>query len=55
MTASFGVAALAQSRSVEDSIDRADKAMYEAKTTGRNRVVAEAQPPAAGDALARPF
>ncbi|MDZ4251820.1 MAG: diguanylate cyclase, partial [Sulfuritalea sp.] len=47
VTASFGVAALAQSRSVEDSIDRADKAMYEAKTTGRNRVVAEAQPPAA--------
>lgn len=54
VTASFGVAALAQSRSVEDSIDRADKAMYEAKTTGRNRVVAEAQPPAAGDALERP-
>lgn len=42
VTASFGVVALAQSRSVEDSIDRADKAMYEAKTAGRNCVVVEA-------------
>ena len=42
VTASFGVAALAQSRSVEDSIDRADKAMYEAKTAGRNHVAVEA-------------
>jgi len=42
VTASFGVAALAHSRSVEDSIDRADKAMYEAKTAGRNRVAVEA-------------
>lgn len=42
VTASFGVAALAQSRSVEDSLDRADKLMYVAKTAGRNRVVVEA-------------
>jgi diguanylate cyclase (GGDEF)-like protein len=42
VTASFGVATLVQSRSVEDSIDRADKAMYEAKTAGRNQVAVEA-------------
>lgn len=38
ITASFGVAALDADRPVEESIDRADKAMYQAKTTGRNRV-----------------
>ena len=41
VTASFGVATLAPSRSVEDSIDRVDKAMYEAKASGRNRVAVE--------------
>lgn len=41
VTASFGVATLAPSRSVEDSIDRADKALYEAKAAGRNRVAVE--------------
>jgi len=40
VTASFGVTILDPSLSVEDSIERADKAMYEAKKTGRNCVVA---------------
>lgn len=39
VTASFGVAALAGSMPVEDAIGRADRAMYEAKAAGRNRVV----------------
>lgn len=38
ITASFGVATLEPSWSVEESIDRADKALYEAKSGGRNRV-----------------
>lgn len=39
VTASFGVAALAGSMPVEDAIGPADRAMYEAKAAGRNRVV----------------
>jgi diguanylate cyclase len=38
-TASFGVAALDSEISVEESIDRADRPLLQAKTTGRNRVV----------------
>lgn len=38
--ASFGITVLTPSQTVEDSIDRADKAMYRAKAGGRNRVVA---------------
>lgn len=38
VTVSFGIACLMQDRSVEESIDYADKAMYEAKVSGRNRV-----------------
>jgi diguanylate cyclase (GGDEF)-like protein len=38
VTASFGVAALDPALTVEESIDRADKAMYQAKTLGRNRI-----------------
>lgn len=41
VTASFGVADLDAARSIEESIDKADKAMYEAKRRGRNRVEAE--------------
>ena len=39
VTVSFGVAPLDANAPVEQSIDRADKALYVAKTTGRNRVV----------------
>jgi diguanylate cyclase len=38
VTASFGVAALDATHPVEESIDRADHAMYRAKAAGRNRV-----------------
>jgi diguanylate cyclase len=38
VTASFGVAPLDPTHLVETSIDRADKAMYRAKSSGRNRV-----------------
>lgn len=37
MTASFGITMLDASVTVEESIDRADKAMYAAKHAGRNR------------------
>ena len=39
ITVSFGLTLLAPDVPVEQSIDRADKALYEAKQTGRNRVV----------------
>ena len=39
ISASFGVALLDPEQPVMVSIDRADRAMYEAKTEGRNRVV----------------
>lgn len=38
VTGSFGIAALSRDRTVDESIDRADKAMYRAKAAGRNRV-----------------
>ncbi len=38
VTASFGVSVLRASRTVEESIHCADKAMYRAKAAGRNRV-----------------
>jgi|TARA_R110000851_G_scaffold181511_2_gene329610 diguanylate cyclase len=41
VTASLGVAMLDPSRPVEASIEIADKTMYEAKKSGRNRVVTE--------------
>jgi diguanylate cyclase (GGDEF)-like protein len=37
-TASFGIAPLDPDASVEVSLERADKALYEAKSAGRNRV-----------------
>jgi diguanylate cyclase (GGDEF)-like protein len=42
ITASFGVAALEATRPIEESIDRADKALYRAKASGRNCVSREA-------------
>ena len=38
VTASFGVVALDAELPVEEALDRADKAMYRAKSAGRNRV-----------------
>jgi diguanylate cyclase len=39
VTVSFGIAVLAPDASVEQSIERADKALYSAKASGRNRAV----------------
>ena len=39
VTASFGVAQAKKDDSIETLIDRADKALYEAKKTGKNKVV----------------
>ncbi len=41
LTASFGVAQfIADDKGVERTLERADKALYEAKKAGRNRVQA---------------
>jgi PleD family two-component response regulator len=39
VTASFGVTVFTSADTEDDFIKRADTALYEAKTTGRNRVV----------------
>lgn len=44
VTASFGVATYASSENLEQVIDRADRAMYLAKSGGRNRVVCDSPP-----------
>jgi diguanylate cyclase (GGDEF)-like protein len=44
LTASFGVAQLRKCESIDALIDRADRAMYEAKIGGRNRVVRAVEP-----------
>jgi two-component system cell cycle response regulator len=46
ITASVGVATLRGGESLDSLIDRADRAMYEAKGGGRNRVVAATEPAA---------
>lgn len=43
ISASFGVSVLSSDRAPETSIRAADKALYEAKRRGRNRVVVEEQ------------
>jgi diguanylate cyclase (GGDEF)-like protein len=40
LTASIGVASFAMSESVDETFNRADKALYRAKVGGRNRIVA---------------
>jgi diguanylate cyclase (GGDEF)-like protein len=41
VTASFGVATYSGSENLEQMVDRADRAMYLAKSGGRNRVVCD--------------
>ena len=43
VTASFGVAQLEAGESLDQLVDRADRAMYAAKSAGRNRVLSTAQ------------
>lgn len=50
VTASFGVAAYSAGESLEQVIDRADRAMYSAKSGGRNRVVCDRPPVLASSA-----
>ena len=47
VTASFGVASYRADETLEQVIDRADRAMYLAKSGGRNRVVCDVPPAAA--------
>ena len=44
ITASFGITQYAQQDTADRMIDRADKALYQAKLAGRNRVVSIAKP-----------
>jgi two-component system cell cycle response regulator len=46
VTASFGVATLGREDDLDTLVDRADRAMYQAKTSGRNRVAMVEQTPA---------
>lgn len=46
VTGSFGVAAYRSGDTLQDIVARADRAMYEAKKSGKNRVVVSADPKA---------
>ena len=48
ITASLGVAALDGTHPVEDSVQRADEAMYRAKKAGRNRIEVDRATPTTG-------
>jgi two-component system, cell cycle response regulator len=50
LTCSFGVSAWEQDESIDQLLKRADAALYEAKTSGRNRVVATGRSVAKDDA-----
>jgi two-component system cell cycle response regulator len=50
LTCSFGVSAWEQNESIDQLLKRADAALYEAKTSGRNRVVAARRSLATDDA-----
>jgi two-component system cell cycle response regulator len=55
VTASFGVAALGKDDTLEQLVDRADRAMYTAKSAGRNRVhICELPAPAAAPPATNP-
>jgi diguanylate cyclase (GGDEF)-like protein len=53
VTASFGVSEFPECSSIEELIERADKALYQAKHAGKNRVVAGDKEPATPKARTR--
>ena len=52
VTVSVGVATLGKSDTAQSLIERADGCLYAAKRAGRNRVVSETDPEAAGSKVA---
>lgn len=54
VTVSIGVAEFEPGEAPGDTVARADRSLYQAKAAGRNRVVATAEPPAAGAGTVEP-